>query len=219
MAGCASPNRSLMNTSSLKQKLRVYIPSLWILSAARINLNLTLQKVFARVPPGLTLDVGAKDSPYRKWVPHTEFRSMDIADKGSPDQVGDVQNMQFGDNEFDTVICTQVLEHVRNPQAAVDEVRRILKSGGVCVLSAPFIYPYHADPNDYYRFSEEALDDIFEEYSEVEIIPHGNRFQVLWLFISMGMLEPLLNIFNPVVARLGRASKKFPLGYVVWARK
>jgi len=209
----------MIDLCTIKQNCRKAIPTMWIPGASRIALNRRLRRAFAKITPGVTLDVGAKHSPYRCLVPHTEFRTLDIASEGKPDQLGDVQNMHFGEDEFDTVICTQVLEHVKNPGKAVNEIRRVLRPGGVCVLSAPFIYPYHADPNDYYRFSREALEDLFSDFSQVQIIPYGNRFQVIWLFVSMGMLEPLLNIFNPLVARLGRASDKFPLGYVVRACK
>jgi len=57
----------------------------------------------------------------------------------------------FKDNVFDTVICTQVIEHVPRPWLVVHEIYRVLKEGGHLLLSTPFLYPYHLEPRDYFR--------------------------------------------------------------------
>ncbi len=51
-------------------------------------------------------------------------------------QVGDALNLQFSDNSFDAVICSQVYEHVPNPQKMLDEIFRVLRPGGICYFAA-----------------------------------------------------------------------------------
>ena len=52
----------------------------------------------------------------------------------------DVQEMPFGDNEFDVVICNHVLEHVPDDRKALREIFRILKQGGFAVMQVPTAY-------------------------------------------------------------------------------
>lgn len=50
---------------------------------------------------------------------------------------GDIEAMPFADDTFGTVLCTEVLEHVPNPDAAIREFRRVLRPGGVLIGSVP----------------------------------------------------------------------------------
>jgi SAM-dependent methyltransferase len=63
---------------------------------------------------------------------------------------------------FDMVLCTQVLEHVPNPQVVLAELARVLKPGGTLWLTAPFFYAPHELPHDYYRYTEEGLRRLVE---------------------------------------------------------
>jgi ubiquinone/menaquinone biosynthesis C-methylase UbiE len=61
------------------------------------------------------------------------------------------------DNSFDTVLCNQVLEHVPEPQHLFCEITRVLKTGGILILTAPHIWELHEVPHDYYRFTPYGL--------------------------------------------------------------
>lgn len=50
---------------------------------------------------------------------------------------GDIQSLDFPDNSFDVAIATAVIEHLQNPRKAMREVKRVLRSGGILVLTAP----------------------------------------------------------------------------------
>jgi SAM-dependent methyltransferase len=78
---------------------------------------------------------------------HKRFRKMKnlvyiTADLESPlaDVKLDVQNMPFGDNEFDVVICNHVLEHVPDDRKAIGEIYRVIKNGGYAILQVPTDY-------------------------------------------------------------------------------
>ena len=59
-----------------------------------------------------------------------------------------------------------------------------LAKGGICILSTRFIYRYHPDPYDYFRFTRDSLNILFDEFDTVEIYEHGNKIQALWLIYT-----------------------------------
>jgi len=73
---------------------------------------------------------------------------------------------------LDLIFCSQVLEHVSRPDVTLSEFRRALKPGGSLWLSVPFSYAEHAQPEDYFRFTQFGLRHICEdaglEVGEVE---------------------------------------------------
>jgi len=150
----------------------------------------------------LALDVGAGN---RKWRHSLEswgydYKSCDIDDqfseegKGLHDFIGSVENLPVKDNCFDLVVCTQVLEHVRNPQQAVDEIYRVLKPGGIVILTTNFHYGLHGAPHDYFRFSRYALDHLFQQ-SGFEISENISRGGYLGL-ISQFLFEAPYDLRN-----------------------
>ena len=73
------------------------------------------------------------------------------------------EKFNINNNNFDAVMCFNVLEHIYNYQNVIAETHRILKPGGIFVGSVPFLINYHADPNDYWRYTWQALEKIFVE--------------------------------------------------------
>ena len=195
------------------------IPTSRIKTVTRLSLDRALRKAFASLKPGVVLDVGSSLSPYKKFIPATEYLRLDVNENTKPDLCCDLHDIQWKSDYFDTVIATEVLEHLCDPQRAVDEIRRVLKPGGVCILSTRFMYPYHPDPGDFYRFTRDSLSHLFRNFRRVEIVHHGNRIQVLWQMINMGDTRVILNIFNPLIARIHFKKTKFPSGFVVYAVK
>ena len=65
--------------------------------------------------------------------------------------------------------------------------------------------------------AEVPLSDIS---AHVEVIHHGNRFQVIWEIINAGgRSRVVLNLLNPLVAQFSSSRTKFPLGFVADAEK
>jgi SAM-dependent methyltransferase len=73
------------------------------------------------------------------------------------------KNLPFGDNEFDTIILSDVLEHIQNPALLWKEIARILSPKGVLIMNVPFMYWVHERPYDYYRYTEFALKRFIEQ--------------------------------------------------------
>jgi len=63
----------------------------------------------------------------------------------------------FEDNEFDTIILSDVLEHISTPEHLWKEMARVLSKNGKLLMNVPFYYWLHEEPHDYYRYTEHAL--------------------------------------------------------------
>lgn len=79
------------------------------------------------------------------------------------------QALPFQDGEFDTLICSDVLEHLPNPELLWSEMNRILKKGGKVLISVPFFYWIHEAPYDYHRYTNFALEH-FAKQSGFEVL-------------------------------------------------
>jgi SAM-dependent methyltransferase len=88
----------------------------------------------------------------------------------------DVCNMpEQPDGAYDIVVLDQVLEHVKDPRRAMQEVRRVLRPGGLCILATPFLIKIHGSPSDYWRFTREGLSLLLTDFSDVHYGQWGNR--------------------------------------------
>jgi SAM-dependent methyltransferase len=101
---------------------------------------------------GFTLRVLAQLSDCRLFGvernPHTVQRARrELADFGVRVARADATHLPFADETFDKVLMTEVLEHIPEEQAALREIRRVLRPGGRYVLSVPNAnYPFWWDP-------------------------------------------------------------------------
>ncbi len=117
-----------------------------------------------RGPQTLVLSIGG--GPGRE-NPRTINLNLDAFE--SVDLVGDGLNLPIADATVDTVICNAVIEHVRNPVALASEMHRVLKPGGYAQLMVPFVFPFHAYPADYQRFSATGILELMGRFEKVEL--------------------------------------------------
>jgi hypothetical protein len=78
------------------------------------------------------------------------------------------------------------LEHVRQAESCFSEMLRILKPGGAIILSVPFLYPIHADPHDFGRFTPERIRSACGRPESLQIIPMGGWLGTVGMFIELG---------------------------------
>lgn len=126
---------------------------------------------------------------------------LDINPECHPDLVADVQGRTgLPDESFDTVLALDVLEHLRYPHRAVQEIKRIIKPGGWLYITVPFCFPRHGI--EYYRFSELALQDMLEGFA-LEIVPvtKSKFWNIVWNYYGQDAL---------VEGYLVKAQKKSP---------
>ncbi len=75
------------------------------------------------------------------------------------------------DNSFDIVVCTEVLEHTRQPFKAAEEIMRLLKPGGKALISTPFNFRIHGPLPDCWRFTEHGLRELFKNFEILSLKP------------------------------------------------
>jgi LSD1 subclass zinc finger protein len=87
----------------------------------------------------------------------------------SVDLVGDGTNIPLVDGAVDTVTCNAVIEHVSNPAELLSEMYRVLAPGGYAQLMVPFVFPFHAYPSDYQRYSTMGILELTRSFDKVEL--------------------------------------------------
>lgn len=93
--------------------------------------------------------------------------------RNGEDRAGNLLALPFPDGSFDGVLLTEVLEHCTHPMMAVGEVFRVLKPGGLLLVTSPFLWPDHRteDYPDYWRFTEQAWAMLLKAFTAVTITP------------------------------------------------
>ncbi|MBR1170990.1 class I SAM-dependent methyltransferase [Bradyrhizobium liaoningense] len=141
------------------------------------------------------------------------------------------------DQAFDTIILSDVLEHIPVPLDLCREIARLLAPGGKLIMNVPFYYPLHETPYDFYRYTEFALRR-FMELSNMKVIylePIGGAVEIISDIVSKNMMKlPVGGVFAARITqaaswwfartRLGskvmkKTSSKFPLGYFMVAER
>jgi SAM-dependent methyltransferase len=114
---------------------------------------------FAPELHGRIIDVGCGSQPYRTYFPHaTAYTGCDVtADRSRVDFVCPADRIPVEAQAFDSVICTEVLEHVPNPLSVMREFHRILVHDGRVLITVPMFWPAHEQPWDFRRFPGHGL--------------------------------------------------------------
>ncbi|MCZ7355843.1 MAG: class I SAM-dependent methyltransferase [Candidatus Methanoperedens sp.] len=136
------------------------------------------------------LDVGCGTKPYRKVFVDVVKEHIGIDYPSSISANKENKNVEiysilphlpFKNETFDTVLATEVLEHVSEPSAAFSEINRILKKNGVLILTAPQCWGLHETPQDYYRYTKFGLKYLSEKnsFEVIYIKPLGGFFSLI----------------------------------------
>lgn len=133
---------------------------------------------------GRVVELGALGEGREAYaVAASEYLVTNVVD-GAPVYL-DASAMDLPDNSVDGFLCESMLEHSERPEAVISEVRRVLRPGGKLLLLTPWMYPFHAAPNDYLRFSESALARLLVGFRLARVEPLGNFWTSLATFAQL----------------------------------
>ncbi|MBP7509979.1 MAG: class I SAM-dependent methyltransferase [Prolixibacteraceae bacterium] len=190
---------------------------------------------------GRVLDDGCGNTPYLEVIRQYSEQLVLLDHNISYPELNvcsDVRKLPFSNDSFDCVLSFQVLEHVANPFEAMQEIGRILKPGGVLLLSVPHLSRLHELPHDYFRYTENGLLELAKSANleVLEIKPTGGLIVFLGHQISMvfmtslwqvKFLRPLLLAINKyfltkflvAIDKFAGFPFLFPQGYAMVAKK
>ncbi len=155
----------------------------------------------------IILDAGCGSQRYRQYCNHLIYKAQDFGkykndDKkmfgkldsggtngyqyGKLDYIGDICAINESDGYFDAILCTEVLEHIKNPIQAIHEFSRLLKKNGVLILTAPSNCLRHMDPYFFYSgFSDRWYESWLAEcgFTIEYIEPVGDYY--LWMAVEI----------------------------------
>lgn len=113
---------------------------------------------------GRMLDVGCGRQQYRAFLTCRQYCGVDWTLASRPPAVADITRIPFLDRSFDSALCTEVLEHLPEPGQCLDEIRRVVKPGGVVFFTVPMTMYTHSEPHDFYRYTEFGLRYLLEKH-------------------------------------------------------
>lgn len=166
-------------------------------------------RFFSKYITGKTLDVGSGSKPYQdlfKGV--TEYIGMDIEQSGHKHQreyidvYYDGTTFPFEENSFDSLVFFEVLEHVFSPDTFFTEIKRVLKPGGRCVFTIPFIWGEHEQPYDFARYSSFGLKHIFDKhgFEIIEQKKYLTDFRLIFLLVNSYIYTTFKKNFPVIIA-------------------
>ena len=151
-----------------------------------------------------------------------EYLVLDpIPDYGA-DIVGDIHALPFQNNSRPAIVCESVLEHVEDPIRAVKEIYRVLEPGGYLYVYVPFLFYYHAEKayyKDYWRFTKDAVEMLFKEFSHVEIQRARGPIETLVHLSPLGRVPGVRPVARFLERVFGKTTSNQVSGYSIFAIK
>jgi SAM-dependent methyltransferase len=165
-------------------------PDFWRLTTDHLAFYRDMEPLLDRFVRGWLLDMGAGQLAWRSELRRrcTRYVAADVfPTHPALDLRCDLQRpLPFKDAAFDTVFCSQVLEHLAEPWGALGELRRVLKPGGHLLFSVPFVYYLHGAPHDFYRFTPHGVRHLAERAG----------LEVVWLGANGGLAHTAVNVVS-----------------------
>jgi len=154
-------------------------------------LKLFILDVAAKYSRGNLVDLGCGSKPYEDiftphinsyfGVEHKEINELYFGETNKADLLADCTNTGLDSEAYDTLLSTEVLEHVFETELFLKEAFRLLKIGGIGIFTVPFIWQIHGEPIDYYRFTKYSLSRLFKNagFNIIEIRPLQGAYATL----------------------------------------
>lgn len=187
--------------------------------------RLLLKRNLSSFLPALSGDVliiGTGHDDYEGLIPNASSLLHSDFQPQRPNVIyADAHTLPFPDNSFDSIICIEVFEHLHSPYIASSEIYRVLRHSGSAIISVPFLFRIHGDPQDFHRFTSFGLEKLFHPFL-CSILPYGNRFHVIFdLLTTTSKIFSAFRLLNFFFVGLTGSliSHDSPSGYIVRLQK
>ena len=166
---------------------------------------------------GVVVDLGGKRKKIRgSFIPPTNgitrWITVNIEPEACPDILADITSLPLPDSSANIALMCETLEHVQDPIKALKEANRILMPGGILIGSVPFLYPVHADPSDYRRWTADGLELALSEtgFEQIQVLGMGGSLGTIMLVIEVTVEQWLLtNNPNVPISFIARIALRF----------
>ncbi len=201
-------------------------------------------KQFAPSLKGKLIDFGCGRKPFENLFSVSQYVGVDIEQTGHDhrhskiDVYYDGRHIPFPDATFDSLFCSEVLEHVFNPDDILPEIHRVLKQDALALITVPFVWNEHEVPYDYARYSSFGITHLLEKngFKVIELKKSGNfarvvaQLRALYCFelfrkwgkagylISLLFIAPI-NIFGSIFIPLLPVNRSLYFNNIVLAQK
>ncbi|MFA5983664.1 MAG: class I SAM-dependent methyltransferase [Methylococcaceae bacterium] len=199
---------------------------------------------------GQVLDVGCADCSIHLLLTCESYIGIDFPTTANnlygtkPNVFANASHLPFVDSCFDSVLMLDVLEHLAEPELALHEAFRSLRSGGILLLTIPFAYPLHDQPYDYQRYTEHGIAQRLKQAGFCKIIVEEQGLAIqaatslLVLTLTQACIEaiaqkswrvffvplivlslPFINVFGWLISTLYPVHHLMPSAYYVQAQR
>lgn len=171
----------------------------WLMRRASVPL---LGALSASKPGDLVVDIGCGHRwPERALPDGCRYVGIDHPQTATewyasrPDIFADAAALPLASGSVDCVLLLDVIEHLRDPGAALDEATRVLRPGGRVLLRVPFAYPLHDEPLDFRRWTQHGLAILAKSHGfRVEtIVAHGTSLQTATLLLNLAFAKTVVS--------------------------
>lgn len=165
---------------------------------------------------GRVLDVGCGLKPYEECFANATYVGIDVEESGreASEKTADAYfnglDIPYDEEDFDAVLCTEVLEHCVDPTRLLAEMHRVLKPGGRLLVTVPFIWGLHETPYDFRRYSvfgiERAMREAGFEIAESAQLEGG--IDAIRMLVASEINNFEVNVHVPPTGRRARLRRR-----------
>ena len=189
-------------------------------SLIRLTHNFFLKKIKVT---GKTVDLGSGDGSnltYYDFIDNVnaKIEKVDYF-KSSEIKIDLEQKLPINENQYDSVILFNTIEHIENYKNLISEIHKILKINGNLELFVPFLVLYHPDPKDIFRPTHFYLEKILKDQGfEVDITligvgPFFAAYQNIFRYFKFSFFQTVFFILFDILNRIVRIFSKDYLNY------
>ncbi len=152
-----------------------------------------MKRILRQYARGSLIDIGCGERPFYDLLKGRISNYVGVDHQETPhdincaDIISSAYNIPVDNESFDTILISQVIEHLEEPNEAFNEMYRIIRKGGKVILSWPFLYPMHEEPRDFYRYTPYTIEYIANKtgFKVIQIAPVSGFFITFFSFLSI----------------------------------